>query len=674
MKKTLLSIFSFLLFCSVISGQTFMDDFESYNVGDYLGQSSQDWTTWSGNVGTNEDVRITDENALSGSNSIKFASLSNGGGPQDVVLFYGGQKLTTGFLNTKMSMLVETGAYFNYQAEVQIGQTWAMNAFFESNGIGRITGSGNQAILQFSYPVGEWFEFEMDINFDANKWQLKVNGVCVGSFASDDNSIASLDLFPLQGHSFFIDDISYEYSTEAPEFTEDVRAGLRSSLDNGIAGNTVALTGSITNNGSNAVNSFSVMADLNGEMVPLSFDGLDLQKGDVYEFIIDETFVMPVGQTSLSMEVTSVNDGAFVDEDICNDIGSVILNGVEPAEYKKVVVEEATGTWCGWCPRGTVWMDRMQNRYPGQFIGIAVHNDDPMADAAYDSGLGAGSWPNAVVNRGVWMDPSSIESPVLQEATVPSNAMLVHGALWDENTRELSISLDVTAFEALSTDHKVNIALTEDGVTGTSSGYGQRNYYSGSQDLIDDNGVNWRDLPSTVPAADMVYDHVARAILAAFDGLPNSFSEELAVDDTKVFNFNYTVPADFDAENMHIISMVIDPDGTINTGESTTIAEAVANGFNMVLSAPSIELDNATNVYPNPMNEYATVDINLVETTDVQISIFDLAGKVSLQKSFNGKNGFFRTNLDTSVLPAGSYLMKISTDNFFTTKRISIVR
>ena len=257
MKKTLLSIFSFLLFCGFISGQTFMDDFESYNVGDYLGQSSQEWTTWSGNVGTNEDVRITDENALSGSNAIKFASTSNGGGPQDVVLFYGGQKLTTGFLNTKMSMLVETGAYFNYQAEVQIGQTWAMNAFFESNGIGRITGSGNEAILQFSYPVGEWFEFEMDINFDANKWQLKVNGVCVGSFASDDNSIASLDLYPLQGHSFFIDDISYEYNTEAPEFTEDVRVGLRSNLNNGIAGNKITLTGSVTNNGTNAVNSVS---------------------------------------------------------------------------------------------------------------------------------------------------------------------------------------------------------------------------------------------------------------------------------------------------------------------------------------------------------------------------------------------------------------------------------
>lgn len=680
MKKALLLFFSFLLLNSMMMAQSFSDDFESYGVGDYLGLSAPEWTTWGNAVGTAEDVRITDENANSGNNSIKFVASPSAGGPQDVVLYYGGEKLTTGFLNTKMSLFIESGAYFNYQAETTIGDTWAMNAFFEANGVGRITSSGDQPILQFSYPENQWFEFEMDINFDANKWQLKVNGVCVGSFASADNSIASIDIYPVAGNSFFVDDFSYEYSETSPEFTEDVRANLDASLDNSIAGNKVEMRGSIFNNGTTVVNSFTGEAMIGGEVISVSEDGLELEKGDMYEFVIDDAFVVETGYNTYTFNVTSVNNGTYVDQDICNDEGAVILFGVEPAEHKKIIVEEATGTWCGFCPRGTVWMDRMQNRYPEHFIGIAVHGgnaSEPMLDEDYDTGLGIGAYPNAKVNRGSVIDPSAIENPVLTAVTEPSYAMMEHGALWDENTRELTISLDVTALETLNSGYKVNIALTEDGVTGTTGFYNQANYFSfqtNNADMIGDDGVNWKDLPDPVLAADMVYDHVARAILAPFDGKENSFKEDLGVEEAKTFNFTYTIPAEFDEENMHIISMLINPNGTINTGESTTIIEAVENGFSLATSVSSIELGNATSIYPNPMSEYTTVDINLVKTTDVTIEIMDLSGKSSFLRTYEGVNGFFRRNVDTSNLPVGSYVMKIKTDDYFTSKKISVVR
>ncbi|MEM9545157.1 MAG: Omp28-related outer membrane protein [Bacteroidota bacterium] len=677
MKKALLLFFSFTFIASMSMAQTFSDDFESYEVGDFLALSSPEWTTWGNSPGTSEDVRITDENASSGSKSIKFRATGASGGPQDVVLFFGGQKLTTGYLNTRMNMLVETGAYFNYQAEVAIGTTWAMNAFFEANGVGRITNSSNESIMQFTYPPGEWFDFEMNINFDANEWQIMVNGICVGSFSNNNNSIASIDLYPVAGNSFFVDDFAYTYSETAPDFADDVRAGLRATLDNGIAGNSIGLIGSITNNGSTVVTEFETEIALENDVIPFGQSGLNLAKGETIEFVVSEDYILPADLTTLTMNVKSVNGGAFDDEDICNDNASVVLFGVEPAPHKKVVVEEATGTWCGWCPRGTVWMDRMNNRYPNEFIGIAVHGggtNEPMQVDSYDDGLNAPGFPNALVNRGNFIDPSAIEAPILSAVAVPSFAMLEHGALWDEDTRELTISLDLTAMEQLDPNYRVNVVLTEDGVTGTTSGYAQENYFSGSMDLIDDNGVNWRDLPSTVPAADMVYDHVARAILAPYLGMENSFADVLPVDGHKAYNFSYTIPDEFDEENMHIITFLINPNGTINTGESTTIAEAVENGFTLVTSTHSVDLDNATSVYPNPMNEYTTVDMNLSETTDVRIEVIDLSGKTAFMKTYNNRSGFFRTNVNTSTLPVGTYIMKINTDNFYTTKRISVVR
>jgi hypothetical protein len=673
MKKTLLSIFSFVLLSSLAFGQSFADNFESYGVGDYLGASAPEWTTWSGVTGTAEDVRITDAEAASGSKSIYFAGAA-GGGPQDVVLFYGGDKLTTGFLNTKMNLLVETGAYFNYQAEETIGTTWAMNAFFEAGGNGRITGSGNATILTFQYPQGEWFDFEMDINFDANKWQLSVNGVCVGSFANPDNSIASIDLFPLAGNSFYVDDFEYEYSAVSPPIVEDISTKLNVSRENGIAGAEIEITGSVTNEGSSDVTAIEIEVVVGSDVLPYSQDGFTLAQGETLEFVIDDAFMLPEGFTNLDMNIVSVNGGDFADEDLCNNSASLLLFGTVPADHKKVIVEEATGTWCGWCPRGTVWMDRMTNRYPDHFIGIAVHNGDPMQDADYNSGLGASAFPGAVVNRNGFVDPASIEAPFLTDVKEPSLAIMENGALWDETTRELTISLVVTSLDEISTNHKINIALTEDNVSGTGNGWGQVNYYSNSQDLIDDNGVNWRDLPATVPGSDIEYDHVARAILAPFDGLSKSFKDVLAADDQEVFNFTYTVPAGFDEENMHIVTMLINPNGTINTGEGTTIMEAVENGFSLVSSTHSIELGNATSVYPNPMSQYTTVDINLVERSDVNINIVDMSGKLLMQKTYEGRNGFFRTNVNISDLPTGNYIMKINTKDFYTTKKISVIR
>ena len=72
---------------------------------------------------------------------------------------------------------------------------------------------------------------------------------------------------------------------------------------------------------------------------------------------------------------------------------------------KKVIVEEGTGTWCQWCPRGMVGMEMMKEKYPETFIGIAVHNGttDAMRVATYDSYMAPkyfyGGFPNCVVNR-----------------------------------------------------------------------------------------------------------------------------------------------------------------------------------------------------------------------------------------------------------------------------------
>jgi hypothetical protein len=239
----------------------------------------------------------------------------------------------------------------------------------------------------------------------------------------------------------------------------------------------------------------------------------------------------------------------------------------------------------------------------------------------------------------------------------------------------LKISLTLTAQEAISTNFKVNVAITEDGVSGTGSSWAQANYYSGGSDLIGIDGVNWADLADPVPAADMVYDHVARAILAPFSGLENSFIEEMAIDEEKVFNFFYTVPEDFNFGKLHIVSMLINPDGTINTGEGDSVFEDIENGFVQATSVSTYdtELNDAVNVFPNPMTNFTNVRINLSEKTDVSLQVVDMTGKLAMHKVYENQNGLFSIVLDASSLNAGTYVLKINAGEKYTTKKITVV-
>ena len=77
---------------------------------------------------------------------------------------------------------------------------------------------------------------------------------------------------------------------------------------------------------------------------------------------------------------------------------------------RRSVVEELTGTRCGWCPRGLAGMAKLRETFGDRFIGIAVHNfdtNDPMYYRPYAyTGLfdGHGA-PTCTLDRQGFCDP-----------------------------------------------------------------------------------------------------------------------------------------------------------------------------------------------------------------------------------------------------------------------------
>ena len=51
----------------------------------------------------------------------------------------------------------------------------------------------------------------------------------------------------------------------------------------------------------------------------------------------------------------------------------ITLSTLEHFIPRNVVVEEFTGTGCGWCPRGLVGMEKLRQTFGDRFIGIGIH-------------------------------------------------------------------------------------------------------------------------------------------------------------------------------------------------------------------------------------------------------------------------------------------------------------
>ena len=194
----------------------FCDNFESYSPGSYLAATSSNWITWTQPYTASEDIQVTNALSNSGTNSIFFNGTGSGGGPQDVVLpFSSSSPYTNGFFTFSSNFYVTNGAYFNFQAETTPGITWALDVGMNNGTInfGTYPGFWTAVYLSSTYPTNQWFELKIEIDLNANSWEVFIDGVSQGSFANPTNQIASLDLYPLSGDQFYVDDVCYEYST-----------------------------------------------------------------------------------------------------------------------------------------------------------------------------------------------------------------------------------------------------------------------------------------------------------------------------------------------------------------------------------------------------------------------------------------------------------------------------
>lgn len=192
----------------------------------------------------------------------------------------------------------------------------------------------------------------------------------------------------------------------------------------------------------------------------------------------DET----TGQKAKTLNITKVNGNANTAEDAT---ANFTLYTLPELVERNIVVEEYTGTGCGYCPRGLAGMEKMRQAFGDRFVGIGIHqynSSDAMyiATSAYAK-LNFEGAPSCRINRGEVIDPyygsaDDILVDCVEELAIPALAKVNVSATIDEELKKVDAKAQVETLLDNS-EYTLEFVVIGDGLTGTGSGWNQSNYY-----------------------------------------------------------------------------------------------------------------------------------------------------------------------------------------------------
>ena len=301
-----------------------------------------------------------------------------------------------------------------------------------------------------------------------------------------------------------------------------------------------------------------------------------LELSDPVTFMMSAEVLVPidadasVGESNKVFKLTKVNGVA----NECTT-GNMQASGklVTVAKKPKVVpvVEEATGTWCGWCARGIPGLALLNKIYRDDVITLAVHgggNGDPMILDNYQ--LDAFSYPSCTINRGEVVDPYygsgstafgiSREVEAVQRSYVPAGIEVT--ADWaDANQTKISVKATTTFVEDVSNaNYRIGYVLAEDGLSGTTPAWYQSNYYAGSS-LKDDNLVNLTGGESKI--TNVVYNYIPVAAYEPFEGIEGSVPATITKDVAMEHAYTIDIAGNDriqDKQKLSVVALLIDKD------------------------------------------------------------------------------------------------------------------
>ena len=253
-----------------------------------------------------------------------------------------------------------------------------------------------------------------------------------------------------------------------------------------MTGQAVSIPVTVVNHGAKGIQSFDVIYNVAGQdgsqHVDATVDGFF---GKSTSFDLNIPAIAEKGNYELVVKVDKVNGVSNEDAYSSATIPVVALNSVPK---KRTLLEEYTGLWCQWCPRGYVGLEKLAELYPDDYVLVSYHNGDDM-EITENFPSNVPGFPDAWMDRTTEVDAyygSGNKEFGIADDMAASNkqfgqANIAISSKLNQRSNTVNIEAQVIfPYQLTDGNFAVEFMLTEDGLKGDS--WVQSNAYAnGSQ-------------------------------------------------------------------------------------------------------------------------------------------------------------------------------------------------
>ena len=365
------------------------------------------------------------------------------------------------------------------------------------------------------------------------------------------------------------------------------------------------------NKGANDIEKVGISASINGGETA-KYEGTLL---DYNTFLPSATKPGSRGLAAFRIPIPEEVEGTakitFIIDQVNEKVENLIQGSYEILSYKngyerKVVFEDATGNWCGWCPAGIAMLDYIKEKYP-QALLIGVHasgvEPDPMAVTSYANAVNTltqGYFPTVLVNRLRTYSPGGKSEETLKidadgfmkELTEYPSYGNIEFTSTKRNSSSLNVSAKINFSVNLNQPHSVSFVTIQDEV----GPYKQNNYYA--KENAAPLGA-WNTAGSSV---NMIFNDVARGFKKG-----NAFTTTVEKDKEYTYESTVSYSKVEDGKPCRVAALLInETTGEIVNaavmesleGDSAGIEDVIAgeNEADITIGAGSINVEGAETV------------------------------------------------------------------------------
>ena len=248
------------------------------------------------------------------------------------------------------------------------------------------------------------------------------------------------------------------------------------------------------------------------------------------------------------------------------DNGTLIVTNTESFSViipkQKIVVEDYTGTWCGFCPRVTAAIHELE-QVTDDIVVVAIHETaasfpDPMHFPQVQilkNAFNVQGFPAARINRDQnWASPHPTTDVTSIAGVDTDLAISINSEL---NGSQLQLQVNVVYEQGSVMGDKLVVYLVEDGIL-----YDQVNYYNA------DPTSPYYQQGNVIP--NFVHNDALRH---SFTGVLGDPIADTAALTEYIASYNFDIPADYNVNNLEIVAMVVDSNNNAKNGQYAHVGE-----------------------------------------------------------------------------------------------------